>query len=214
MFYSSNSLLHSDLCYVCLILYHLSYIILLHFFFLMIRRPPRSTLFPYTTLFRSEERRRQDRDQALRRRALRPRSRRVVLPGAGRPAGGDPAAERRALRAGPSPSETAPSRRAVAQAWSSMPSSSHRRRIWANTADSSSVESPSSVQLCKSSRNVSVRSTAPSRSPASLSWRIERARRSATPSSARTRAARVSDWRSGLTSGSLSARTRGSTASS
>src|SRR3712207_7638071 len=28
---------------------------LLHFFFLMIRRPPRSTLFPYTTLFRSTE---------------------------------------------------------------------------------------------------------------------------------------------------------------
>src|SRR3712207_8866480 len=27
--------------------------ITLHFFFLMIRRPPRSTLFPYTTLFRS-----------------------------------------------------------------------------------------------------------------------------------------------------------------
>src|SRR5438034_11473518 len=27
------------------------------FFFLMIRRPPRSTLFPYTTLFRSEPRR-------------------------------------------------------------------------------------------------------------------------------------------------------------
>ena len=26
---------------------------LLRFFFLMIRRPPRSTLFPYTTLFRS-----------------------------------------------------------------------------------------------------------------------------------------------------------------
>src|SRR5260370_483101 len=26
------------------------------FFFLMIRRPPRSTLFPYTTLFRSRER--------------------------------------------------------------------------------------------------------------------------------------------------------------
>src|SRR5256885_7339115 len=25
------------------------------FFFLMIRRPPRSTLFPYTTLFRSDE---------------------------------------------------------------------------------------------------------------------------------------------------------------
>src|SRR3712207_9106026 len=28
------------------------------FFFLMIRRPPRSTLFPYTTLFRSDELRR------------------------------------------------------------------------------------------------------------------------------------------------------------
>src|SRR2546428_2243261 len=27
---------------------------LLKFFFLMIRRPPRSTLFPYTTLFRSK----------------------------------------------------------------------------------------------------------------------------------------------------------------
>src|SRR5260370_36027433 len=26
-----------------------------HFFFLMIRRPPRSTLFPYTTLFRSKD---------------------------------------------------------------------------------------------------------------------------------------------------------------
>src|SRR5258706_16230575 len=29
----------------------------LFFFFLMIRRPPRSTLFPYTTLFRSRMRR-------------------------------------------------------------------------------------------------------------------------------------------------------------
>src|SRR5690242_21682489 len=28
----------------------------LFFFFLMIRRPPRSTLFPYTTLFRSKSR--------------------------------------------------------------------------------------------------------------------------------------------------------------
>src|SRR2546430_10318674 len=37
-----------------------SYIFRVHvfifFFFLMIRRPPRSTLFPYTTLFRSERR--------------------------------------------------------------------------------------------------------------------------------------------------------------
>src|SRR2546430_17620342 len=32
-------------------LYIIHYILL--FFFLMIRRPPRSTLFPYTTLFRS-----------------------------------------------------------------------------------------------------------------------------------------------------------------
>src|SRR5215813_14592682 len=31
----------------------LFYIIFFSFFFLMIRRPPRSTLFPYTTLFRS-----------------------------------------------------------------------------------------------------------------------------------------------------------------
>src|SRR2546430_13691937 len=30
------------------------------FFFLMIRRPPRSTLFPYTTLFRSEAARLED----------------------------------------------------------------------------------------------------------------------------------------------------------
>src|SRR5438093_1371579 len=29
------------------------YLIALHFFFLLIPRPPRSTLFPYTTLFRS-----------------------------------------------------------------------------------------------------------------------------------------------------------------
>src|SRR3712207_8941992 len=29
-------------------------VVLTFFFFLMIRRPPRSTLFPYTTLFRSE----------------------------------------------------------------------------------------------------------------------------------------------------------------
>src|SRR2546430_7193655 len=31
-------------------------LIFLEFFFLMIRRPPRSTLFPYTTLFRSHSR--------------------------------------------------------------------------------------------------------------------------------------------------------------
>src|SRR6266487_6431274 len=32
------------------------YPVLIFFFFLMIRRPPRSTLFPYTTLFRSGRR--------------------------------------------------------------------------------------------------------------------------------------------------------------
>src|SRR2546430_12822743 len=36
----------------------LSIAFLLAFFFLMIRRPPRSTLFPYTTLFRSRHPRR------------------------------------------------------------------------------------------------------------------------------------------------------------
>src|SRR2546430_8160038 len=34
-------------------MYHRSYQHVILFFFLMIRRPPRSTLFPYTTLFRS-----------------------------------------------------------------------------------------------------------------------------------------------------------------
>src|SRR2546426_4747577 len=38
-----------------LLLYYYAIIPLPIFFFLMIRRPPRSTLFPYTTLFRSTE---------------------------------------------------------------------------------------------------------------------------------------------------------------
>src|SRR5438309_11919597 len=37
----------------------------LFFFFLMIRRPPRSTLFPYTTLFRSRDRQRHAGDRRL-----------------------------------------------------------------------------------------------------------------------------------------------------
>src|SRR2546426_6244685 len=41
---------HCPLCVVCSSLLYISF-----FFFLMIRRPPRSTLFPYTTLFRSLE---------------------------------------------------------------------------------------------------------------------------------------------------------------
>src|SRR2546421_2291986 len=44
----------------------------LFFFFLMIRRPPRSTLFPYTTLFRSPlRRRRRDWTRAARRLGVR-----------------------------------------------------------------------------------------------------------------------------------------------
>src|SRR3712207_8232495 len=39
-------------------------------FFLMIRRPPRSTLFPYTTLFRSRLHRALDRHRAVRRAVL------------------------------------------------------------------------------------------------------------------------------------------------
>src|SRR5206468_12810787 len=46
--YSSTALfLHSVSLSIVLFLFFFS------FFFLMIRRPPRSTLFPYTTLFRS-----------------------------------------------------------------------------------------------------------------------------------------------------------------
>src|SRR2546430_14358621 len=40
-------------------IFFLKYFII--FFFLMIRRPPRSTLFPYTTLFRSVSRARRNR---------------------------------------------------------------------------------------------------------------------------------------------------------
>src|SRR2546422_11482464 len=51
-------------------------IILFSFFFLMIRRPPRSTLFPYTTLFRSQRavHEKEPRDRG-RHRARRPRGR-------------------------------------------------------------------------------------------------------------------------------------------
>src|SRR5438105_5805097 len=41
-----------NLCFLLFVCYSLS-LLFLFFFFLMIRRPPRSTLFPYTTLFRS-----------------------------------------------------------------------------------------------------------------------------------------------------------------
>src|SRR6476660_10293026 len=57
------------------------FLALLVFFFLMIRRPPRSTLFPYTTLFRSRRvaarhgRRRRGRRARRRRRPDRPEGR-------------------------------------------------------------------------------------------------------------------------------------------
>src|SRR6266849_7425090 len=44
------------------------------FFFLMIRRPPRSTLFPYTTLFRSRSRRASSRLASIWRPTTRPKS--------------------------------------------------------------------------------------------------------------------------------------------
>src|SRR5438128_5924082 len=50
-----------------LALFRLSSSCFLSFFFLMIRRPPRSTLFPYTTLFRSERSRRDQRELRLER---------------------------------------------------------------------------------------------------------------------------------------------------
>src|SRR5256885_11878370 len=54
------------------------------FFFLMIRRPPRSTLFPYTTLFRSPQPRRRSRTGVQRRRADRGGNERHLGPAAGR----------------------------------------------------------------------------------------------------------------------------------
>src|SRR3712207_7870954 len=67
------------------------------FFFLMIRRPPRSTLFPYTTLFRSVRRDRQrGRVLRLRRRVVAggpPGRRQPAQPGA-RAGGPEPARRR------------------------------------------------------------------------------------------------------------------------
>src|SRR5207245_10518090 len=46
---------HRILCYIHMffLIYSILIILLFSFFFLLIPRPPRSTLFPYTTLFRS-----------------------------------------------------------------------------------------------------------------------------------------------------------------
>src|SRR5690606_41983546 len=53
---STRSLIvqHRQRNFVFIVSYHNYFrVAISHFFFLMIRRPPRSTLFPYTTLFRS-----------------------------------------------------------------------------------------------------------------------------------------------------------------
>src|SRR5256885_6514075 len=56
---------------VILVSYFSVSILFFFFFFLMIRRPPRSTLFPYTTLFRSRKRLQQHRQVLLAREAAR-----------------------------------------------------------------------------------------------------------------------------------------------
>src|SRR2546426_7238644 len=60
------------------------------FFFLMIRRPPRSTLFPYTTLFRSPAGRPDRRQHA--------RARGGLVHGAGGAAGAAPHRDRKSTR--------------------------------------------------------------------------------------------------------------------
>src|SRR2546426_8911620 len=66
-------------------LYSISLRLCAFFFFLMIRRPPRSTLFPYTTLFRSRPEAHASRHVGFERGAARPlrvhNSRPMVLPG-------------------------------------------------------------------------------------------------------------------------------------
>src|SRR3712207_9591897 len=54
------------------------YIILLWLFFLMIRRPPRSTLFPYTTLFRSAKEMARDQQGSTRSLPSERQTRRVI----------------------------------------------------------------------------------------------------------------------------------------
>src|SRR3712207_7002094 len=70
----------------------------------MIRRPPRSTLFPYTTLFRSPQLRGPD-SQPARRPPPSARGRRVAQSALGRPRAGlrPPDRRRRRRRGGPGP---------------------------------------------------------------------------------------------------------------
>ena len=55
-------MLTSCFFFVCVYSSVTSFIVSVFFFFLMIRRPPRSTLFPYTTLFRSADKGKDTRD--------------------------------------------------------------------------------------------------------------------------------------------------------
>src|SRR5207253_9681545 len=66
---------HSRTFLVCTTdyLYVVDHFFILFFFFLLIRRPPISTLFPYTTLFRSRRQYDQQRDHAQSRLRLRQR---------------------------------------------------------------------------------------------------------------------------------------------
>src|SRR5689334_24692203 len=77
-------MLHRQIPYVCVDIpnYLIAMCSVLIFFFLMIRRPPRSTLFPYTTLFRSSWR-------SPRRQGWRLRTRGVVKPRARRGSSSD-----------------------------------------------------------------------------------------------------------------------------
>src|SRR3712207_7154702 len=75
------------------------------FFFLMIRRPPRSTLFPYTTLFRSCSPRSARPCPARRRAAPRASRRAPTACGGPRPLGGGSRGPRRAPRRAPGRSE-------------------------------------------------------------------------------------------------------------
>src|SRR5207247_9286976 len=50
----SSSMFHSRICISCAAWCAFCFCVVCLLFFLMTRRPPRSTLFPYTTLFRSD----------------------------------------------------------------------------------------------------------------------------------------------------------------
>src|SRR5258708_32668109 len=55
MFFTYYMLYRSYFLFILFLLFLVVYLFFFSFFFLMIRRPPRSTLFPYTTLFRSPD---------------------------------------------------------------------------------------------------------------------------------------------------------------